>query len=113
MDASFLHIERPTNAMHIGGVSIFEGPAPPFEELEAMVAAKLDVVPRYRQKVRFVPLGLGRPVWVDEPHINQAYHQGHTAQPAPRTRSSRPSTSSRCCGSPCSTCCNGRFRRET
>jgi len=85
MDASFLHIERPTNAMHIGGVSIFEGPAPPFDELEAMVAAKLDVVPRYRQKVRFVPLGLGRPVWVDDPHFNLAYHLRHTALPAPGT----------------------------
>ena len=29
-DASFLHIEGPNTPMHIGGVSIFEGPAPPF-----------------------------------------------------------------------------------
>jgi WS/DGAT/MGAT family acyltransferase len=83
MDASFLHIEGPTNPMHIGGVSIFEGPAPPFERLEEMVASKLDLVPRYRQKVRFVPLGLGRPVWVDDPHFNLAYHLRHTALPAP------------------------------
>src|ERR1700719_3989846 len=27
MDASFLHIEGPMTPMHIGGVSIFEGPA--------------------------------------------------------------------------------------
>jgi diacylglycerol O-acyltransferase len=85
MDASFLHIEGPTNPMHIGGVSIFEGPAPPFERLEEMVASKLDLVPRYRQKVRFVPLGLGRPVWVDDPHFNLAYHLRHTALPTPGT----------------------------
>jgi WS/DGAT/MGAT family acyltransferase len=83
MDASFLHIEGPKNPMHIGGVSIFEGPAPPFERLQAMVAGKLDRVPRYRQKVRFVPLGLGRPVWVDDPHFNLAYHLRHSALPAP------------------------------
>jgi WS/DGAT/MGAT family acyltransferase len=83
MDASFLHLEGPTNPMHIGGVSIFEGPAPPFERLEEMVAGKLDLVPRYRQKVRFVPLGIGRPVWVDDPHFNLAYHLRHTALPAP------------------------------
>ena len=59
MDASFLHIEGPNNPMHIGAASIFEGPSPPFEELERMVASKLALVPRYRQKVRFVPLGLG------------------------------------------------------
>src|SRR2546425_10935516 len=85
MDASFLHIEGPMNPMHIGGVSIFEGPAPPFERLEEMVAAKLGRVPRYRQKVRFVPLGLGRPVWVDDPHFNLSYHLRHTALPPPGT----------------------------
>jgi WS/DGAT/MGAT family acyltransferase len=83
MDASFLHIEGPMNPMHIGGVSIFEGPAPPFERLEEMVASKLGRVPRYRQKVRFVPLGLGRPVWVDDPHFNLSYHLRHTALPPP------------------------------
>jgi diacylglycerol O-acyltransferase / wax synthase len=83
MDASFLHIEGPMNPMHIGGVSIFEGPAPPFERFEQMVAEKLDLVPRYRQKVRFVPLGLGRPVWVDDPYFNLSYHLRHTALPAP------------------------------
>jgi WS/DGAT/MGAT family acyltransferase len=48
-----------------------------------MVASKLDRVPRYRQKVRFVPLGLGRPVWVDDPHFNLSYHLRHSALPAP------------------------------
>ncbi|MBV9311338.1 MAG: wax ester/triacylglycerol synthase family O-acyltransferase [Solirubrobacterales bacterium] len=83
MDASFLHIEGPNNPMHIGGVSIFEGPAPPFERLEAMVTSKLDLVPRYRQKIRFIPLGVGRPVWIDDPHFNLAYHLRHSALPPP------------------------------
>jgi diacylglycerol O-acyltransferase len=83
MDASFLHIEGPSNPMHIGGVSIFEGPAPPFDRFEEMVEGKLGLVPRYRQKVRFVPLGLGRPVWVDDPHFNLSYHLRHTALPPP------------------------------
>jgi WS/DGAT/MGAT family acyltransferase len=71
------------NPMHIGGVSIFEGPAPPFEQLSEMVARKLGRVPRYRQKVRFVPFELGRPVWVDDPHFNLSYHLRHSALPAP------------------------------
>jgi WS/DGAT/MGAT family acyltransferase len=73
------------NPMHIGGVSIFEGPAPPFEDLEGMVDRKLGLVPRYRQKVRFIPLGLGRPVWVDDPHFNLSYHLRHSALPPPGT----------------------------
>jgi WS/DGAT/MGAT family acyltransferase len=83
IDSSFLHIENDTTPMHIGGVSIFEGPPPPFEKLREMVAGKLDLVPRYRQKVRFVPLAAGPPVWVDDPHFSLDYHMRHTAIPAP------------------------------
>src|SRR6202023_1094308 len=74
IDSSFLHIENDTTPMHIGGVSIFEGPPPPFEDLRAMVAGKLSLVPRYRQKVRFVPLAIGSPAWIDDPPFNPDYH---------------------------------------
>ena len=83
LDASFLHVEDDVNHMHIGSVGVFEGPPPPSADLHSMVAAKLPDVPRYRQKVRFVPLELGRPVWVDDPHFNLTYHLRRTALPAP------------------------------
>jgi diacylglycerol O-acyltransferase / wax synthase len=83
IDSSFLHVENDSTPMHIGGVSIFAGPPPPFAELRQMVERKLDIVPRYRQKVRFVPLGAGPPVWVEDPHFSLTYHLRHTAVPAP------------------------------
>ena len=83
LDASFLHIEDHVSHMHIASIAIFEGPPPPFGDIVAMVDAKLDLVPRYRQKVRFVPFELGRPVWVDDPHFNIEYHLRHTALPSP------------------------------
>ena len=83
IDSSFLHIENDVTPMHIGGVSIFEGPMPPFAQLRAMVEGKLGLVPRYRQKVRFVPLAAGTPVWVDDPHFSLDYHLRHTAIPRP------------------------------
>jgi diacylglycerol O-acyltransferase / wax synthase len=83
IDSSFLHIENETTPMHIGGVSIFAGPPPPIGELRAMVAGKLGLVPRYRQKVRFVPLAAGPPIWVDDAHFSLDYHLRHTAVPAP------------------------------
>jgi diacylglycerol O-acyltransferase / wax synthase len=83
IDSSFLHVENDTTPMHIGGVSIFEGPPPPFEDLRTMVAGKLDLVPRYRQKVRFVPLAVGSPAWIDDPHFSLDYHLRHTAIPSP------------------------------
>jgi diacylglycerol O-acyltransferase len=83
IDSSFLHIENDVTPMHIGGVSLFEGPPPPFADFKAMVAGKLELVPRYRQKVRFMPLGTGTPAWVDDPHFSLDYHVRHTAVPAP------------------------------
>src|ERR1700691_2025382 len=69
--------------MHIASVAIFEGPQPPFADIVAMVDAKLSLVPRYRQVVKFVPFELGRPVWVDDLHFNIEYHVRHTALPSP------------------------------
>jgi diacylglycerol O-acyltransferase / wax synthase len=83
LDASFLHIEDAVSHMHIGSVAVFDGPAPGYEQFRAMVAGKLPAVPRYRQKVRFVPLQLGRPLWVDDPHFNLGYHLRHTALAPP------------------------------
>ncbi len=85
IDSSFLHVENATTPMHIGGVSIFAGPPPPFQELRAMVAGKLDLVPRYRQKVRSVPLAAAPPAWIDDPHFSLDYHLRHTAIPRPGT----------------------------
>lgn len=85
LDAEFLHLEDGIVHMHIAGVSVFEGPAPSEPAVRDLIAAKLHLIPRYRQRVRFVPLELGRPVWVDDPHFNLAYHVRHTALPAPGT----------------------------
>jgi diacylglycerol O-acyltransferase len=83
LDASFLHVEDAVTHMHIGSVGIFEGPPPGSEEVKAAIAGRLPLVPRYRQKVRFVPLALGRPAWVDDPHFNLDYHVRRTALPSP------------------------------
>jgi WS/DGAT/MGAT family acyltransferase len=69
--------------MHIGSVSIFEGPPPSYQAVKDMVAGKLILVPRYRQVVRRVPFDLGRPVWVGDPYFNLEYHLRRTALPRP------------------------------
>jgi WS/DGAT/MGAT family acyltransferase len=83
LDAEFLHLEDGIAHMHVAGVSVFKGPPPTVGELECLLKAKLHLIPRYRQRVRFAPLGLGRPVWQDDPHFNLAYHVRHTALPPP------------------------------
>ncbi|HZA88844.1 MAG TPA: wax ester/triacylglycerol synthase family O-acyltransferase [Solirubrobacterales bacterium] len=85
LDASFLHLEQGGAHMHVAGTSIFEGPKPDYDEFREHVASRLHLVPRFRQRLRFVPLGLSRPVWEDDPHLNLEYHVRQTALPPPGT----------------------------
>ncbi len=84
LDATFLHLEDegPTH-MHVASVMLFEGDPPRYVDLVRAIEERLHLVPRYRQRLAEVPLGQGRPVWVDDPHFNVRYHLRHTALPAP------------------------------
>ena len=83
LDTSFLHLERDGAHMHVASTVIFEGPTPDYREFVEHIESRLHLVPRFRQKVRFVPLDAGRPVWEDDPQLNLKYHVRHTALPAP------------------------------
>jgi WS/DGAT/MGAT family acyltransferase len=76
-------MERAGAHMHVASSSIFEGPAPSIADFRNHIAARLHLVPRFRQKLRFVPFGQGRPVWVDDPHLNLDYHVRQAALPTP------------------------------
>ena len=83
LDAEFLHVEDGIAHMHIAGACVFADPPPAFADVRGLVASKLHLIPRYRQRVRSVPFELGRPVWADDPHFDLGYHLRHTALPAP------------------------------
>src|ERR687892_1683411 len=83
LDASFLHLEDASAHMHVASVMLFDGPPPPYDELLDAIERRLPLVPRYRQRLAFVPLGQGRPKWVDDPHLNLRYHVRYTALPSP------------------------------
>jgi diacylglycerol O-acyltransferase / wax synthase len=84
LDSTFLHLEDNSTAhMHVASVMIFEGTAPSAQELVDHVMSRLHLVPRYRQRLAYVPLQQGRPVWVDDPYFNARYHIRHTALPKP------------------------------
>jgi WS/DGAT/MGAT family acyltransferase len=85
LDASFLHLEDEAAHMHVAAVMTFEGPPPHHDEVVDGIRSRLHLVPRYRQRLAFVPLGQGRPRWVDDPHFNLRYHVRHTALPEPGT----------------------------
>src|SRR5271165_6603317 len=85
LDAAFVDAEdQDRNASFaIASVSVFEGPAPSYEEFLASIARRLPLVPIYRRKLRKVPLSLGPPVWVDDPSFDLRYHVRQTALPSP------------------------------
>lgn len=83
LDATFLHVEDHVSHMSVGSVVIVDGPAPAYADLVALVAAKIERIPRYRQHVRIPALNLGAPVWADDPHFNLEYHVRHSALPPP------------------------------
>ena len=62
LDSTFLHLEDHSPAhMHVASVMVFEGAAPTHRELVEHVESRLHLVPRYRQRLAYVPLGQGRP----------------------------------------------------
>jgi diacylglycerol O-acyltransferase len=88
LDAAFLHFEHPWSPMHVAGLYIFEGTPqiagrPGLHGLFQMVEQRLPLVPRYRQRVVEVPLGLGQPLWVDDPDFDLSYHLRRAALPSP------------------------------
>lgn len=83
VDAGFLHLEEGGAHMHIGALGVFSGPAPSIEAFRGHIDARLPRLPRYRQRVQEMPLGTGRPVWVEDVHFDLGFHVRHTALPGP------------------------------
>jgi WS/DGAT/MGAT family acyltransferase len=87
IDVSFLYMETRTTAMHVGGVCVLQQPEEGFdyERLVELISQRIALVPRYRQKVRFVPGRLAGPVWVDDEDFDVTYHVRRSALPKPGT----------------------------
>lgn len=85
LDAAFLEIEDADEhvSLAIGGVTILEGPPPVNHQLLETLSRRITAIPRYRQIVRFKPLDLGAPEWIDDPDFDFANHLYRTALPAP------------------------------
>lgn len=84
-DAAFYHLENTATPMYVGSLSILRKPRAglSYESLLETVERRLPQIPRYRQKVREVTLGLARPVWVDDRDFDITYHIRRSALPSP------------------------------
>jgi diacylglycerol O-acyltransferase len=89
MDNSFLASETATTPMHVAGLEVFEAGPLRTEHggihvgrIRAAYRSVLHRMPRYRQKLMWVPVE-DRPVWIDDPHFNLDYHIRHVSLPRP------------------------------
>lgn len=83
LDAAFLEIEDgdPNTSLSIASVAVLEGPPPPAEDFIGLIASRLPLIPRYRQKIHRVPFDLGPPVWVDDDRFDASRHVHRVAVP--------------------------------
>ncbi len=90
-DNDFLLWEAPGLPMHTSGVQIFstgnlanaEGGVD-FDRIKQATQSVLHNIPRYRQKIRWIP-DTQRAVWVDDAHFSIDYHLRHISLPRPGT----------------------------
>lgn len=89
LDNSFLLFETPKLHMHVSSTLIFdaeplqcENGGIDFERLKRAIEGYLHRIPRYRQKLHFIPIE-NHAVWVDDRHFSLDYHVRHTALPKP------------------------------
>ena len=91
LDASFFYLERPAMHMHVAAVSILDPSTRSdgrlrFDDVADVVRSRLDLVPRFRQRVERVPFDLGLPVWIDDATFDPDFHLRRAALPAPGGR---------------------------
>jgi diacylglycerol O-acyltransferase / wax synthase len=80
---SNLHAERGSIHVHVGATIIVEGAAPDYDRLLAHVEKRLLLVPRFRQRIVRIPLGIENPVWGDDPQFDARRHVRHVSVPRP------------------------------
>ena len=88
-DNSFLLFETPKLHMHISSTLIFEADALTnenggidFDRIKHATESYLHRIPRYRQKLHFIPIE-NHAVWVDDKNFSLGYHVRHAALPKP------------------------------
>jgi diacylglycerol O-acyltransferase / wax synthase len=85
LDASFVRLEAPGVHMHVTWIAFFapdaRRPPPTVEALGAGIAARLPLMPRFRQRLVRAPAGLGDPFWVNDPDFDISAHVEAYASP--------------------------------
>ena len=89
LDNGSLLLEKPNAFQHVALTHTYDadplkkkGGGIDADAIKAVIEAGLHRVPRYRQKLMYIPFE-GHPVWVDDDPFNIDYHIRHTSLPRP------------------------------
>jgi diacylglycerol O-acyltransferase len=87
LDALFLYGEQGGMHMHVCAVIIIDPSTMPggysFDTIKQTFANRMHLVPQFRRRLATIPLGLGLPMWVDDPDFDLDYHMRRIGCPAP------------------------------
>src|SRR5262249_8547615 len=82
MDAAFLYYERPVQRLHVGSLSLLDGPVP-YDAFTDLTVQRLATLPRYRQRPVRPALDWALPSWQDVPRFDPRHHIRHVGVPPP------------------------------
>ena len=84
MDLTILATDRGSVPMNIGAILRFDAQGgPSWATVVELLSARVPTIPRLRQRLQRVPIGCGRPVWVDDPDFQLDRHLIHREWPPP------------------------------
>lgn len=72
-DAGFLYGETANGPLQTASVSVLDGEVP-FQHIFEHIARRIHLVPRFRQRLAWVPMNLAHPKWVDDPEFDLKNH---------------------------------------
>ncbi len=81
-DATFLYAESPSSPMHVGSLIIVEDSLK-YQDFKDIIASKLHLIPKFRQRLMNVPFDLDYPYWVDDPNFDLDLHINRIKLPDP------------------------------
>jgi diacylglycerol O-acyltransferase / wax synthase len=90
LDAQFLALESPRQVGHVGALAVLDPSTRPdgrleLDDVQAMIAERLPLLPPFRWRLKPVPFGIDYPYWFDDPDFDLEYHVRELAIPPPPT----------------------------
>lgn len=88
-DVTYLYLETAETPGHVGGLSLVDLPdgyrGNFFDEYKAVIGNRMKLIPFMHSKLAAMPLGIDRPFWIEDEHVDLDYHVRHVTAPAPGT----------------------------